>query len=100
MEKIKGFLTEIFKTKISEQIYLKYINYSTNLIVSERFVNFEYIIGDTLKIMKERICEKLNIDDEIIEYKILIKRYNKIFEYNAEKNMQFEKYDLIILEAY
>jgi hypothetical protein len=100
MEKIKRFLKEIFKTKISENVYLKYINYSTNLIIRERYVNFEYILGDNLHNLKERICEKLNVEEEIIKFKILVKRYNYIFDYNPEKNVQFENYDLIILEAY
>ena len=100
MERIKNFLTEIFKKKISNYVYLTYINYKTEQTIPDKYICFEYFVEDSREMMKKRIVEYLNIEDDIFNYKIFVKRRNNLMEYKSEGSFQLEMYDMIILESY
>jgi hypothetical protein len=100
MEKIKNFLTELFKQKISNYVYLTYINYKTEQTKPDKYICFEYFVEDSREMIKNRIIEYLNIEEDVYDYKIFIKRRNYLMEYKSEGNLQLEMYDMIILESY
>lgn len=97
METLRNFIRKIFRKKISEHVYL----FCNNLIYRssiKKFLCFEYFLGDSREIIKQRITHIFSIEDNFSEYKIYVKRNNKKIEYNDDNPIQIEKYDQIVLE--
>jgi hypothetical protein len=98
MEIIRRFIKKIFREKLSEYVYLSYIDFKSQ-IKKEKFVNFAYYREELRDIIKDRIKNILFIEENFDDYKIYVKRNNISEEYKDESPIILEKYDELILQA-
>jgi hypothetical protein len=92
-------LQDMFQARESEYIYVTVVVNGV-LEIQRKYLCLEYILGEKEKRLKNTILSNLNLTDyynSYVDFRIIIVRDGREFEYKSGNKISFVKYDSVFL---